>query len=191
MNISADQPYQAEPTGKKLLKRPGEQAQRRHCTYRPSNFVAVKSSIGDLFGDRYQHIVSSIRLWSCRGFLGQLRDHNQNLSWDLRSPIHECRNCMRYIDFFHIRDIGTARACVKSIKIRTETLPNTHPHRSPLKVGKHDGERCRLGMGGGRPARGDTRLAQLSLLAPSGDDFGGVKAQESESHQRGALATRL
>jgi hypothetical protein len=35
------------------------------------------------------------------------------------------------------------------------------------------------------------RLAQLSLLAPSGDDFGGVKAQESESHQRGALATRL
>lgn len=34
-------------------------------------------------------------------------------------------------------------------------------------------------------------LTQLSLLAPSGDDFGGVKAQESESHQRGALATRL
>jgi hypothetical protein len=34
-------------------------------------------------------------------------------------------------------------------------------------------------------------LAQLSLLAASGNDFGGVKAQESESHQRGALATRL
>jgi hypothetical protein len=34
-------------------------------------------------------------------------------------------------------------------------------------------------------------LTQLSLLAPSGGDFDEVKVQESESHQRGALATRL
>jgi hypothetical protein len=38
---------------------------------------------------------------------------------------------------------------------------------------------------------GSSPLAQLSLLALSGGDFDEVKVQESESHQRGAFATRL